>query len=118
MRPYLPPSAVEIHTPLRADKLSVALHFYPNRVWAGALVEGLRTGVQIGHNHVRLCKTARTNCRSAHDHPEVVNRYLANELALGRVAGPFPATLPGVMISRFGVIPKSGKPGKWRLIYS
>ena len=28
----------------------------------------------------------------------------------------FPDNLPGVMISRFGVIPKSGQPGKWRLI--
>ena len=115
MRPYLPPSALEIHIPLRVDKWSVALHSHPNRVWAGALVEGLRTGVRIGHNPVRLCKRAKTNCRSAHDHPDV-DTYLAKELALGRVADPFPDNLPGVMISKFGVIPKSGQPGKWRLI--
>ena len=116
VRPYLPPSALEIHTPLRVDKWSVALHSHPNRVWAGALVEGLRTGVRIGHNPVHLCKRAKTNCRSAQDHPDVVDTYLAKELALGRVPGPFPDNLPGVMISRFGVIPKSGQPGKWRLI--
>ena len=32
------------------------------------------------------------------------------------MAGPFSDNFPGVMISRFGVIPKSGQPGKWRLI--
>ena len=116
MRPYLPPSALEIHTPLRVDKRSAALRSHPNQVWAEVLVEGLRTGVRIGHNPVHLCKRARTNCRSAHDHSEVIDRYLANELALGRVAGPFPDNFPGIMISRFGVIPKSGQPGKWRLI--
>jgi len=116
VRPYLPPSALEIHTPLRVDKWTAALRSHPNQVWAEVLVEGLRTGVRIGHNPVHLCKRARTNCRSAHDHPEVIDRYLANELALGRVAGPFPDNFPGIMISRFGVIPKSGQPGKWRLI--
>ena len=116
MRPYLPPSALEIHTPLRMDKWSAALRSHPNRVSAEVLVEGLWTGVQIGHNPVHLCKRARTNCRSAHDHPEVIDRYLANELALRRVAGPFPDNFSGIMISRFGVIPKPGQPGKWRLI--
>ena len=110
LMPYLPPSALEVHTPLRVDKWSVALTSHPNQAWTGALIEGLRTGVRIGHNPARLCKRARTNCRSAHDHPEVVDKYLANELALGRVAGPFPDNLPGIMISEFGVIPKSGQP--------
>ena len=32
------------------------------------------------------------------------------------MAGPFPDNLPRVMINRFGVIPKSGQPGKWHLI--
>ena len=53
---------------------------------------------------------------SARDHPEVVRDYLAGECAEGRILGPFPAgSLPGLQVSRFGVIPK-GKSGKWRLI--
>ena len=80
-------------------------------------MEGLRAGVWIGHNPAKLCKGVRTNCRSAYDHPEVIDRYLSNELVMGRVAGPFADSLvPGVMISRFGVLPKSGQPGKWHLI--
>ncbi len=43
--------------------------------------------------------------------------YLSNEVAKVRVAGPF-ATLPfpHLQCSPFGVIPKKGPPGKWRLI--
>ena len=38
---------------------------------------------------------------------------------MGRVAGPFnppPSPFPNLQISSFGVIPKKGQPGKWRLI--
>ena len=51
---------------------------------------------------------------SVSDHAEVVTQYLASE---GRVAGPFsPHMVPGAHINRFGVIPKSHQPNKWRLI--
>ena len=50
------------------------------------------------------------------DHPEIVTKYVEEEVALGRMLGPLEATeAQGVHISRFGVIPKS-QPGKWRLI--
>ena len=50
-------------------------------------------------------------------HANVVDEYFANEVMLGRVAGPFPSPpLPNLHISSFGVIPKKGQPGKWRLI--
>lgn len=40
-----------------------------------------------------------------------------NEVSLGRVAGPFSApAFPNLHVSSFGVIPKRGQPGRWRLI--
>ena len=54
-------------------------------------------------------------CWSAHGHPYIVDDYLASELALKQVAGPFEDDPPGVMTRRLGVIPKSSKPGHWRL---
>jgi hypothetical protein len=60
---------------------------------------------------------ARKNKASAYEHPEIVDAYLQNEVSLGRVTGPFETPpLPDLHISSFGVIPKSGQPGKWRLI--
>jgi len=47
---------------------------------------------------------------------EVVGEYLAEECAQGRILSPFSlGCLPGLQVSRFGVIPK-GKSGKWCLI--
>ena len=47
----------------------------------------------------------------------MVDQYLANEVSLGRVAGPFSVPpYPNLHVSSFGVIPKRGQPGKWRLI--
>lgn len=37
------------------------------------------------------------------------------EVTAGRVIGPLP-DIPDVQISRFGIIPKQGQPGKWQLI--
>ena len=55
--------------------------------------------------------------RSALEHPWVINAYLQVEVPCGRVAGPFATPpVPGLHISRFGVIPKNNQPGKWRLI--
>ena len=55
--------------------------------------------------------------RSAYEHPQPVEDYLATELAAGRIAGPFePHELHKVTVSRFKVIPKANQAGKWRLI--
>ncbi|CAB4038282.1 RNA-directed DNA polymerase from transposon BS, partial [Paramuricea clavata] len=61
--------------------------------------------------------SARKNKASATAHSEIVDAYLQNEVALGRVAGPFLSSpLPNLHVSSFGVIPKAGQLGKWRLI--
>ena len=55
--------------------------------------------------------------RSATEHPDIVQKYLCEEMQEGRVAGPFqPGEVIGLHISRFGVIPKRHQTGKWRLI--
>ena len=45
----------------------------------------------------------------------VISDYLDKEVQLGRVVGPLSGDT-AVHISRFGVVPKSSQPGKWRLI--
>ena len=64
-----------------------------------------------------MLKSAQKNLGGALQHPEVVEEYLAAEVAQHRVAGPFSKSIiPRAHISRFGVIPKSHQPNKWRLI--
>lgn len=80
------------------------------------MLTGIREGFRLGFNMTPL-RPAKRNKKSAEEHPDVVDEYLSNEVALGRVAGPFDVPpLPSLHISSFGVIPKSGQPGKWRLI--
>ena len=64
-----------------------------------------------------LVVLSNSNKASANQHLEVIDRYLANEVSLGRVTGHFSSPpFPNLHISGFGVIPKKGQPGKWRLI--
>ena len=60
---------------------------------------------------------SKNNMRSALENPYPVDEYLAEELQAGRIVGPLnPNQLVGAQVSRFGVIPKTGQPNKWRLI--
>ena len=49
---------------------------------------------------------------SALVHPTPVEDYLHTELQASQIIGPIPDNAL-IQISRFGVIPKSGQPGKW-----
>ena len=69
--------------------------------------EGLRNGCFLGKqaSHTR---SAKRNCRSAYEHPFVINNYLQEELSVGTMAGPFSMLpLQDLHINRLGMIPKS-----------
>ena len=103
-------------SPLRWQDWEYALANHPDRCFADYIVGGIRTGFRVGFDYDHHCVKAKNNMHSAREHPEIIREYLAKECAEGRILGPFPpASLPGVQVSRFGVIPKKGL-NKWRLI--
>ena len=53
------------------------------------VLDGLRNGFRLGFQHSKQLKSAKSNKASANQHSEVIDRYLGNEVSLGRVAGPF-----------------------------
>ncbi len=88
---------------------------HPDVIYRDYLLRGLERSFRIGRS--RSCRRARSNMKSAQDHPAIIDEYPANQVQLGRVVGPLEmARCPTANISRFGVIPKSHQPGKWRLI--
>ena len=97
------------------------LHFlaaHPDQEMIQFFLQGLATGFKVGfaYHHASL-KPAKKNLRSAMEHPDVVQEYLENEIREKRVIGPFDkGTIPLAQVNRFGVIPKSHQPHKWRLI--
>ena len=112
--PFLPVSVV---SPLKSEVFAAKLSKHPDQRLVAFILDSLRNGFRVGFQHSRKLKSANTSKASANQHPEVIAHYLANEVSLGRVAGPFPSPpFANLHISSFGVIPKKGQPGKWRLI--
>ena len=111
----LPP--VSEITPLKVDQFAWELRHHPNRLLCNFVLDGLRNGFKLGFQPALSLKSAKKNKPSAYQQPSIIDEYLAHEVSRGRVAGPFRSPpLPNLHISSFGVIPKKGQPGKWRLI--
>ena len=108
---------LSVCTPLDVTAWDRALRSHPDRAFARYITEGLRNGFRIGFHRGRALKSAPSNMGSAKQHPEVMTKYITDELSKGRMLGPFPLALESsVHISRIGVIPKGHNTGKWRLI--
>lgn len=114
----VPPGMRGMNSPLVVEKFREQLAGHPDREYRDYLLEGLEQGFRIGFRHgVCQRKQAKANMKSAIENPDEVDKYLAVERQKGRVYGPLdPSEFPAVGVSRFGVIPKSHQPGKWRLI--
>ena len=104
-------------TPLVLDEFARELAAYPSSKQRYVL-DGIRLGFHVGLEPSRVSLRSRSLImRAALDHAEVVDAYLAADLAAGRLAGPFDhPPIPSLQVSPFGVIPKNHQPGKWRLI--
>ena len=99
------------------EQFSWELRHHPNPQHVAFVLEGLRFGFKLGFSPSQSLKPAKRNKPSADEHPSVIHEYLATEVSLGRVAGPFASPpAPRLHVSSFGVIPEKGQPGKWRLI--
>jgi len=77
-----------------------------------------KEGFGIGFRHAECrCTSATSDMLSATQNSEVIDNYLKKELSAGRFIGPLDQAFnEQLQISRFGVIPKSHQPGKWRFI--
>ena len=113
------PQLSEIHSPLRR-KLPAwrqELRDHGDRRFAKYILDGIEHGFRVGFDHSYPLVPASRNMPSASSHAEVIDAYIAGEVAEGRMLGPFqPGSVEGLQVNRMGVIPKGHTPGKWRLI--
>ena len=101
-------SPVSAVTPLQADQFAWELRCQPDRQKVNVVVDGIRHRFQLGFSPSQKFKSAKYNKPSAAQHPSVLDQYLANEVSLGRVPGPFSVPpYPNLHVSIFGVIPSS-----------
>lgn len=116
--PITDPRLAPITTPLNIGAWSQCLKYHPDRQFAEYILRGISEGFKLGFNPDSKLRAASRNMPSAEEHPEVISKYITQEVKASRILGPFtPNDIePTVHVSRFGVIPKGHTPGKWRLI--
>ena len=115
----LPPTMglQRIVTPLNSSSWSATLLHHPDKAFVDYITAGIRYGFRIGFSGAQPLRLAQDNMRSPKVNPSVVTDYLRKEINAGRIIGPLPANIIGLIhTSCFGVIPKRHQIGKWRLI--
>lgn len=108
--------AVREVSPLNVESFEAVMTHYPDRAKSNFVLHGIKEGLRLGCDNPVTLTSARRNKLSAYQHSEVIDVYLANEVRLGRVVGPFDALpVQNRHVSSFGVILKKGQPGKMAL---
>jgi len=90
--PFLAPlSPVSAVTPLQAEQFAWGLQLHPHQQQVQFVLDGLCHGFKLGFCPAQKLQVAENNKPSTHQHQSVIDNYmyLANEVSLGRVAGPF-----------------------------
>ena len=84
------------------------------------ILTGLSEGFRVGFSWLGSLRSAHRNIPSAYQHPEMVDEYISNELAMGNLIGPFSSPLlsngQSLHVNWIGVVPKGHNRGKWHLI--
>ena len=113
--PFNPLIPVESVCPFNMSVWDELAANFPSILRRDYVSNGLKHGFSLGYVPGPLI-SAKENNKSARDHPEVIRKYLENELSHRSIAGPFSTPpITNLHFSRFGVIPKK-EPNKFRLI--
>ena len=89
----------------------------PDQRFAAFLRRGFQNGFRIGADLSHPLHSSAANMPSAIANPEVVDKYIAEEVGAGKLqAVTNPAEVAHTYCSPLGIIPKPHQPGKFRLI--
>ena len=109
-------AATSVHgsvIPLPVSQWAPYMSRHPDRQFADFIMRGVSHGFRIGFNRSSTLRPAPENFRSVKLNPTTVEKYLAEELTLGRLV---PSQAAEVRRNPIGIIPKPHQPGKFRLI--
>ena len=110
---------VSVVSPLNISQFTLDLAGHPDRQAVAYALEGLQHSFRLGFQPAPRLKPAKKNKPCTFQNPQVINDYVATEVACGRVAGPFPSPpLPNLQVSSFGVIPKKINPASGALLWT
>ena len=110
----------KIVTPLHLQAWQEALASNPDQAFAAHIYREIHWGFKIGcATELADFRPRKGNLVSALEHPEVVDKYLHEEMQANQIirVSPSEDTIAlGFHCSPFEVIPKKNRPNKWRLI--
>ena len=98
---------------LPLDEWSPYLNQHPDKAFAAFMERGLSHGFCIGFDHTSTLRPAPPNFHSVQANPATVERYMAGEIAAGRLVA---TAETHVRRNPIGIIPKPHQLGKFRLI--
>ena len=91
----VPAELQQIRTPLLWEEWVSRLSRHPDYQFAQYVLQGIAQELRIGFNPRCQLQPAKHNMSSATEHPEVIEKYLVEELQSGGLLGPFsPAKAP------------------------
>ena len=114
--PCLPTSLSHIRSPLVPSEWQRGLANHPDSAFTAYILQGIIEGFRIGFNRAHSLRPSKKNMSSARANPQVVMKYIEEEVQAGRLLQVPNAAGLQIQTSSFGVIPKRHQPGKWRLI--
>ena len=100
---------------LPIDQWSVALASHPDKDFVAFLLRGISQGFRIGFSRSSQLKPPPGNFHSVNANRSTVDKYIAEEVAMGRLVQLPQDDLP-IRRNPIGIIPKPHQPGKFRLI--
>jgi hypothetical protein len=112
----------KIVTPLNADGFDILLHHYNLTSRYPTLSLDLRNGFSLGEFDQHLLESYdHPNHKNALPHVDRIASYIQDEVAGGRMSGPFTwdqlkkEARGNIIVSPLGAVDKAGEPGKLRI---
>ena len=106
------------NSPLRAASWHRYLQTYPDAGWAHRLVHDIIHGVDIGYRGRRTLRITSPNFTDGGAEDRAVSADIANEVNLGRIAGPFASPpFQYYRCSPLKTVAKKGSTTKYRIIH-
>ena len=85
----VPPRVDSINTPLHLEAWRVELKDHPDEVYVRYILSGIKDGFRIGYDYsAHTCANSGKNMQSVAAHPEPIDKYIEEEVSLGRMVGP------------------------------
>ena len=111
-------TGLPVNTPLRAANWLRHLRTYPDPDWVHRLAHDIICGVDIGYRGLRSLRITSPNFTKSEAEERAVSADIANEVALGRIAGPYDSPpFTSFRCSPIKTVAKKGSSVKFRVIH-